>query len=106
MKKLLLIIGILCILLIVGCQIKIEEKEKEVEEIKKITISGIDNIEEISSDVPVDLVISGVRNQITVIKGTKVNSIRVSGVDIVIILPKGSNPEITDSGVRTQIRHY
>lgn len=69
----------LCILFIAGCVQKNQEENQE--EIRKILISGIDKTEEISSDVPVDLVVSGVRNQITVLEGTEINSITISGID-------------------------
>ena len=71
-----------------------------------ITISGVDKVQEISNNVPIKLVISGVRNTITIKENTQVNQIIVSGVDITIYLPEGNNPKITDSGVRTKISYY
>jgi hypothetical protein len=71
-----------------------------------ITISGVDKVQEISNNAPIKLVISGVRNTITIKENTQVNQIIVSGVDITIYLPEGNNPKITDSGVRTKISYY
>ena len=72
---------------------------------KKYTLGGIDKYQEISSEQPVKITISGVRNKIVVSQNTIVNSIVISGTDIIIILPEGSNPEITDSGIRTTITY-
>jgi|SRR3989338_9790191 len=69
------------------------------------TISGVDEYQEISSEQPIKLVLSGTRNEVSVLDGTQVNSIVVSGIDNKINLPKESNPEITDSGLRTQINY-
>ncbi len=98
-EKLLIIFGVLSVLFIAGCV----QKQGEI---KEIVISGIDKIEEVYSDVPVDLIISGIRNKVTVLEGTEINSITISGVDITLILPKGSHPEIADSGIDTQIKYY
>lgn len=73
---------------------------------KTITISGVDNSQEISNDVPIKLVISGVRNTITIKENTQVTEIIVSGTDIIIYLPEGNNPKITDNGIRTKISYY
>lgn len=76
------------------------------EEIKEISISGTDNKQEISSDIPIILTISGVRNTVTITENTPVNKIVISGVDITVYLLKGTSPEILDSGVRTKIEYY
>jgi len=72
---------------------------------KTFTIGGVDNYQEISSEQPVKIIVSGVRNEVSVSEGTTVNSIIVSGTDITINLPGGSNPKIIDSGVRTTIKY-
>ena len=75
-------------------------------EVNTITISGVGKVQEVSSDVPIVLVVSGVNNIITIKEGTTVDQLVVSGVDIEINLPKGSQPIIVDSGVRTKIKYY
>jgi len=77
-----------------------------ISEEETITISGVDKNQEISNNVPIKLVISGVRNTITIKENTQVNEIIVSGTDITIYLPEGNNPKITDSGIRTKISYY
>ncbi len=74
--------------------------------VKTITISGVDKSQEISDTTPIKLVISGVRNTITIKENTPIDEIIVSGVDITIYLPQGNNPKITDSGIRTKISYY
>lgn len=117
-NKLILILGLITLLILSGCS-SADSKSTSMDDdcfpfcnddvdeinIKKISISGVDKTQQVSSVQPVELVISGVRNTITVLDETTVEKITVSGTDIVITLPKGSNPEITDSGVRTQIKY-
>ncbi len=83
-----------------------EDNDNSILDEETITISGVDKIQEISNNAPIKLVISGVRNTITIKENTQVNQIIVSGVDITIYLPEGNNPKITDSGVRTKISYY
>lgn len=121
------LLGILTLVLIAGCvettydrgnnekQTHVSENTQsyedgfgyvEQEQTKQIIISGVDKTQEISSHIPVDLVISGVGHYITIKEGTEVSSIFMSGIDIVVMLPEGSNPKITDSGVDNQIKYY
>lgn len=106
MKKTILFILIISILLISGCYELQSQSTQPKEEIKEISISGVDKEQEISSDIPVNLTIRGVRNKVTIKENTSVNKITISGVDITIYLPEGTYPEISDSGVRTKIEYY
>lgn len=83
-----------------------ENNDNSILNEETISISGIDKIQEISNNAPIKLVISGIRNTITVKKNTQVNQIIVSGIDIIIYLPEGNSPKITDSGIRTKISYY
>lgn len=77
-----------------------------LDSVKTITISGVDKTQEVFDSAPIRLVISGVRNTITVKENTQVNEIIVSGTDIKIYLPEGNSPKVTDSGIRTEITYY
>jgi len=89
---------------------------------RTIAISGTDKEQDVASDVPIQLLISGVQNKVTVEQGTIVNKLVVSGVghtitvkgtDIreillsgtgtTLYLPSGSNPKITESGTGNKI---
>ncbi len=72
-------------------------------ETKTFHISGIDKEETVSSDVPIILFVSGIRVVVRVEENTVVQELVVSGIDVTVYLPKGSNPEIDDSGIRTRI---
>jgi hypothetical protein len=74
--------------------------------VKSISVSGVDTYREISSSTPVRLVISGVENEIIVSKGTNVESISLSGTDNIIKLPSGVSPAIEDSGIDNTILYY
>jgi len=72
---------------------------------KTITIDGIDKYEEISSDVPIILVVEGIGNIIKIKDNTEVKKIKISGIDITIYLPLDCYPEIEDDGIDTKIIH-
>ena len=93
--------------LIFGCVLLESDNSPDTKktDVKKIDLSGKGQIQEISSETPVLLVVSGVNNTITVKEGTSVQEIDISGVDIKIKLPHGATPKITDSGIRTQITY-
>jgi|GEM_PF-4905883 ABC-type Fe3+-hydroxamate transport system substrate-binding protein len=98
MKKTILVaLIILFVIFISGCA---------QQNIKTITISGIDQKAEISNENPVELVISGINNEVTVLEGTEVVKIILSGDDCIVNLPLGSNPEIDKSGINNQIKYY
>jgi hypothetical protein len=112
MNKLSFILILLCVLNISGCYYGGKDSGQSgidtysQTEVKEISINGIDKIQEISSDIPVKLDINGIGHQITIKKGTVVNSIDVNGQNITIRLPEGANPEINDNGIDIQIIYY
>ena len=73
--------------------------------IQTISITSIDQYREISSDSAVDIVITGIRNKVRVISGTKVNRITLTGTDNQLILPLGVSPPISDTGIRNVIQY-
>ena len=103
--KIQIILTLFLSLLLCGCILFEPEKSSDTKktEVKIIDISGVGQTQEISSEIPVRLLISGVNNTITVTNSTTVQEIDVSGVDVKIKLPRGATPKITDSGIRTQI---
>ena len=72
---------------------------------KTISIDGINKYEEISSDVPVVLIIDGIDNTIKIKNNTKVKKIEISGINITVYLPRDCYPEIEDDGINTKIIH-
>lgn len=109
----LLILGLVTLLILSGCSSTNTNDDcfpfcdEDINDVsaKKISISGVDKTQQVSSVEPVELVISGVGNNVDVLDGTIVKTITVSGTDIIIQLPKGSSPEIIDSGINTQITY-
>ena len=87
------VLSLIATVMIVGC----------VSESQTISISGVGKYQEINSDKPVRLIISGSSNTIKVLEGTQVEDIIVSGTGIILRLPRSAKPKITDSGVGTVI---
>ena len=79
-------------------------EEEEIEEV--IPISGMDQDITISSDVPVKLVVSGMRNVITVPNDVKVLEIVMSGMDNTVYIPQSANPQVKISGIRNEVIRY
>jgi hypothetical protein len=104
-----IVIGILLATLLVvivafsGCIEKYSGyiEEEEIEEV--IPISGMDQDITISSDVPVKLVVSGMRNVITVPNDVKVLEIVMSGMDNAVYIPQSANPQVKISGIRNEV---
>lgn len=110
MKKVIILLFIVInIILLSGCVNPPLHGTKETpskDDIKEIFINGVDEEQEINSDIPIVLTVNGVRNTITVTANTPINKIFINGVDITINLPEGIYPEIEDNGVRTKIEYY
>jgi len=70
---------------------------------KTISIDGIDKHEEISSDVPVVLIIDGIDNTIKIKNNTRIKKIEINGINITVYLPRDCHPEIEDDGINTKI---
>lgn len=80
-------------------------------EAKVILISGMNRDIIISSEVPVELVVSGTGNVITIPYDMKVIESIMSGLDNAVYLPQSANPQVKISGigngvVRYETRHY
>ncbi|GEM_PF-6701246 len=83
----------------------VEDIEEEmIEEV--IPISGTDQDITISSDVPVKLVVSGMRNVITVPHDVTVIKIVISGMDNTVYIPQFANPLVEISGIRNEVVRY
>lgn len=75
-------------------------------EAKVIPISGMDQDITISSEVPVELVISGTGNVITIPYDVKVIEIVMSGLDNTGYIPQSANPQVEISGIRNGVVRY
>lgn len=80
--------------------------EEETFDFELIPISGINQNITISSDKPVKLVISGIRNVITVSYGVKVIEIVMSGSDNTAYIPRSADPQVRISGIRNEVIRY
>jgi len=74
--------------------------------IETIPISGIGDYVEVSSQNTVILVVSGIENNVKVVKGTNIQKIVLFGINNNIALPSGATPEIQKSGVDNVILYY
>ena len=72
---------------------------------KTITVSGVNENLEISESVPVQVIVSGTNNIVTIREGTIVTKIIITGTNTKIILPKDSKPEIIRNGINTIIEY-
>jgi hypothetical protein len=60
----------------------------------------------ISSDVPVKLVVSGMRNVVTVPNDVTVMEIVMSGMDNTVYIPQVANPQVEISGIMNEVVRY
>lgn len=75
-------------------------------EAKVIPISGMNQDITISSEVPVELVVSGTGNAITIPYDVKVIEIVMSGLDNTVYIPQSANPQVEISGIRNEVVRY
>lgn len=78
----------------------------ETQQIDTIAITGLNQVKEISNENPIAILISGMDNEIKIIKGTEVKTIVISGNRNIILLPEGSSPELIDGGLNNQLKYY
>jgi hypothetical protein len=77
-----------------------------ISDTKEIDINGINEIQDINSTKNVILNVNGQGHQITVLRSTNVTSIDVNGQNIVIDLPKETQPTIRKNGINVSIKYY
>jgi hypothetical protein len=78
-----------------------------IEDIETITISGVDGVENINYlEKPVKLLVSGIRNDITVTKETNLVNIIFSGVDNIVRVSRSHSFESVISGIGNEIVYY
>lgn len=76
-------------------------------DIETIRISGIESMENINYlEKPVKLVVSGLRNDITVTKGTNLVKIILFGIDNIVRVSRIHTFESTISGTGSEIVYY
>jgi hypothetical protein len=78
----------------------------EIPYTKEIDINGINEIQEINSTKDIILKVNGLDHKITVLRGTNVTSVDVNGQNIVINLPKETQPIIRKNGINVSIKYY
>lgn len=93
-KKILIIISILIFL--AACESQFVEYD----------IIGSGKVQSISNNEPIILDIVGTSNTITVIEGTTIESISITGNGNKVLIPKGTTPEIEDVGTDNTITYY
>lgn len=122
MKKIILIIFILSVLILSGCQ-----TQKNVPNIYKplpeecsnmgdwlevntsnqiYSISEKEHVEDVYSEGPLELHISGLDNEITIKEGTDLRRLILTGADNIVNLPRGLELEIIDCCWNSVINYY
>jgi hypothetical protein len=76
------------------------------EEVKVIPISGMNQDIIISSEVPVELIVSGMGNVVTIPYDVNVMEIVMSGRDNTVYLPHSAKPQVEISGMRNEVVRY
>lgn len=122
MKKIILAMILLSVLILSGCQTQ-ENVPKTYKPLPEgclnmgdwlevnisnqiYSISEKEHIEEVDSEGPLELYLSGVDNIITIKEGTDLRRLILTGAENIINLPDGLEPEIIDCCVNCVVNYY
>jgi uncharacterized protein YcfL len=92
----------LILALLVGCTTTPHEYIKP----EVFTISGMNSYQEISSDRPVIITVTGMGSTVKVLEGTEVQKVTITAMNAVIYMPQGSSPKIINAGMNSEVRYY